>query len=56
MRCAMGSKKIKILVGGYSFKVNDMLWETMGADGFAPDAQEAVELSRKLFMKEDHHG
>jgi methanogenic corrinoid protein MtbC1 len=37
-----------ILVGGYPFKVADGLWAIVGADGYAPNATEAVELADKL--------
>jgi methanogenic corrinoid protein MtbC1 len=37
-----------ILVGGYPFKVADGLWAVVGADGYAPNATEAVELADKL--------
>ena len=40
--------ELKILVGGYPFKVADRLWEHVGADGFALDALEAVSLAEKL--------
>jgi methanogenic corrinoid protein MtbC1 len=39
---------LKILVGGYPFKVADGLWKTVGADGFAPNAAEAIELANRL--------
>ena len=39
---------IKILVGGYPFKVAPDLWKKVGADGFAADAQEAIILANRL--------
>jgi methanogenic corrinoid protein MtbC1 len=39
---------VKIVVGGYPFIVDDQLWRTIGADGFARNAKEAVEISEKL--------
>jgi len=39
---------LKILVGGYPFIVAEGLWKTVGADGYAPNATEAVELADKL--------
>lgn len=39
---------LKILVGGYPFKVAEGLWITVGADGYAVDANDAVELAEKL--------
>lgn len=39
---------LKILVGGYPFKVARGLWKQVGADGFAGSAPDAVELAEKL--------
>ena len=39
---------VKILVGGYPFKIAPDLWKTIGADGSAPDAQEAILLANRL--------
>lgn len=39
---------IKILVGGYPFIVDDQLWQTIGADGFAQNARDAVSSAEKL--------
>jgi methanogenic corrinoid protein MtbC1 len=38
----------KILVGGYVFKADPNLWKEVGANGFAPDAETALELVNKL--------
>lgn len=38
----------KILVGGYPFSVEPELWRTMGADGCAGDADEAVRVANRL--------
>lgn len=35
---------VKILVGGYPFRVAPGLWRDVGADGWAPDAVRAVEM------------
>ncbi len=37
-----------ILVGGHPFKLDPHLWEKIGADGFAADAEDAVVLARRL--------
>lgn len=37
-----------ILVGGYPFKVAEGLWKSVGADGFAMNATEAIKLANKL--------
>ncbi|MBN1813719.1 MAG: cobalamin-dependent protein, partial [Anaerolineae bacterium] len=34
--------KARILVGGYPFNIAPGLWRNVGADGYAPDAQEAI--------------
>ncbi|MEI7498893.1 MAG: cobalamin-dependent protein [Bacteroidota bacterium] len=39
---------LKIMVGGYPFKVAEGLWKRVGADGYALDALEAVDLADKL--------
>ena len=42
------SPDLKILVGGYPFKVAEGLWERVGADGYAQNATDAIELANKL--------
>lgn len=37
-----------VLVGGYPFNLAPDLWRRIGADGWAPDAQTAVERAREL--------
>lgn len=39
---------IKILAGGFPFNREPNLWETVGADGFAPDAQQAITLAAQM--------
>lgn len=39
---------LKIMVGGYPFKVAEGLWKNIGADGYAQNATEAIELAEKL--------
>ena len=38
---------LKIMVGGQGFNMIPELWKITGADGYAPDAQKAVELAQK---------
>lgn len=38
----------KILVGGYPFNVSPNLWQRIGADGYAPDAEQAIALAQQL--------
>jgi methylmalonyl-CoA mutase cobalamin-binding domain/chain len=40
--------RVKILVGGYPFNAAPELWRQVGADGCAPDAQEAVAVASRL--------
>ena len=42
------SPNLKIIVGGYPFKIADGLWKQIGADGFALNATDAIELAEKL--------
>ena len=49
IRKAKPVKEIKIIVGGRAFKLDPKLWKRIGADGFAPDAQAAIEIADKLF-------
>lgn len=44
------SPELKILAGGYPFKVAEGLWKTVGADGYAISAMEAVNLADKLLI------
>lgn len=44
------SNKLKILVGGYPFKIAKELWKSLGADGFAHDATDAVGLANRLIL------
>ena len=39
---------MKILAGGYPFRVANDLWQRIGADGWAVNAQEAVDLAGRL--------
>jgi methylmalonyl-CoA mutase cobalamin-binding domain/chain len=42
------ARNVKILVGGYVFNQSRRIWRSLGADGYAIDAREAVELANKL--------
>jgi methanogenic corrinoid protein MtbC1 len=39
---------VRILIGGRPFKIYDSFWKKFGADGFAGDAHEAVEIANRL--------
>jgi MerR family transcriptional regulator, light-induced transcriptional regulator len=42
------SSGVKILVGGYPFNLSRELWKTVGADGYAPDALQAIQVANNL--------
>ena len=44
----------QILVGGYPFRVDTDLWRTIGADGCAADADDAVEVANSLTTRTRH--
>jgi MerR family transcriptional regulator, light-induced transcriptional regulator len=46
-----GATKVKILVGGYAVKSSPGLWQRIGADGFAEDAQNAVITANRLMVE-----
>jgi methanogenic corrinoid protein MtbC1 len=48
VRAAEGLDGIKILVGGCPFNLDPDLWQEVGADGWAPSAEAAVEVSNRL--------
>lgn len=51
-RSEVGSR-VKVLVGGYPFNVVPDLWQKLGADGSAADAETAVALARTLLPRGD---
>ena len=48
LRQGGGSRMTRILVGGYPFRVDPELWRSIGADGCAADASEAVAVATSL--------
>ena len=48
LREADGERRIKILVGGYPFRVSPDLWRDIGADGSAADAAAAVAEAERI--------
>lgn len=46
-----GKDRPKIIVGGYPFIVESKLWQDVGADAFAANANEAVKEALKLYKK-----
>ncbi len=43
-----GGKRLRIMVGGYPFNIAPELWRTIGADGYAPDAEGAIAVAHEL--------
>jgi len=43
-----GCRDTKVIVGGYPFAVAPELWKTIGADGYATNAAEAILLAERL--------
>ncbi|MCX7876712.1 MAG: cobalamin-dependent protein [Melioribacteraceae bacterium] len=39
---------LKIIVGGYPFLISENLWKKVGADGFAPNAENALQLANEF--------
>lgn len=48
LRAADGERRMKILVGGYPFRVSPDLWRAIGADGSAADAGAAVAEAERV--------
>lgn len=51
VRAEPASAAVKILVGGYPFNQDANLWKSVGADGHAPNAQEAITLAESLVVQ-----
>ena len=51
MRADKDCRNTKILVGGYAFNTNKDLWSRIGADGYARDAEGAIEIIEKFQRK-----
>jgi methanogenic corrinoid protein MtbC1 len=48
IRASASASRVKIMVGGYPFNVAKDLWQQIGADGYARDAQAAVTVANQL--------
>ena len=48
LRARKDCDRVKVLVGGYPFNLNSGLWNEIGADGYAPDAAQAVSVAVRL--------
>jgi two-component sensor histidine kinase/methanogenic corrinoid protein MtbC1 len=50
LRANDSSREVKILVGGRQFNLRPELWRRVGADGFAPGAEEALLVAERLLL------
>ncbi|NTV35407.1 MAG: cobalamin B12-binding domain protein [Anaerolineaceae bacterium] len=48
IRTATDLRPVKIMVGGYPFNVASDLWQQVGADGYARNAQDAVAVANRM--------
>lgn len=48
IRTELPKNGVKILVGGYPFNKDRNLWREIGADGYASNAEEAIEVGKRL--------
>ena len=44
----LSAARPRILVGGYPFNLSPTLWQHVGADGYAPDADGAITEAERL--------
>lgn len=51
VRTAMGQQAPIMLAGGLAFLINPVLHKTVGADGTAPDAEQAVMTAERLLLQ-----
>jgi len=51
VRASDAGARVKILVGGYPFRAMPDLWRRLGADGWARDAQGAVDTANRLIAE-----
>ncbi len=51
LRADKGGETLRILVGGYAFNLAPDLWRTLGADGYAPDAEGALAVAERLVSR-----
>ena len=54
IRSDVRCNSVKILVGGYPFLIEKTLWKTIGADGCAQNAREAVMIAERLVTEVTH--
>jgi len=51
VKSSEAARNIKILVGGYPFNIDPSLWQQVKADGYAPDAAEALAMANEVILK-----
>ncbi len=51
LRANQGTRDIRVLVGGHAFGREPDLWRDIGADGYARDAEEALEAAERLLSR-----
>jgi MerR family transcriptional regulator, light-induced transcriptional regulator len=51
IRNHFNSTELKIIVGGYTFNIAPHLWKNIGADGYAQNAPQAVNLANELMWR-----
>jgi len=49
-------KRVRVLVGGRPFNLAQDLWQSVNADGYAPDAQKAIQVAGMLLNKPESTG
>jgi methanogenic corrinoid protein MtbC1 len=52
LRRDLATQHVRVLVGGRPFAQDGALWESTGADGWANNAEEAVQVVKRLFQEE----
>jgi methanogenic corrinoid protein MtbC1 len=55
IRKSSGNPSVKILVGGRPFQIAQDLWKRVGADGYAQNAEEAVDVARQFCLGSNEH-
>lgn len=48
LRETEAGKEVRVIVGGYPFNVDRELWKKVGSDGWAPDAEKALQVASEL--------
>ncbi|MGM0401803.1 MAG: cobalamin-dependent protein [Chloroflexota bacterium] len=48
IRSSSSHPEVRIMVGGHPFNISQDLWQRVGSDGYAPNAQEAVAVATRL--------